>query len=256
MSYCDPLGLRGPKPVNLAALKVSAVQWFYLLRGLRDGHPDLLQKHIWGPWTGGMRQISVGRAERIQFARIIPDGTGRETVRLLFQRLTTYANKTAANEEPQLETPVYQTLQQQTVLPPKWLFGLRLTEHPSFFFPALAPQPQLWQQLTKPRSVKEVQQTANAIYEWLAAAVPGVHGMPGFRSALCDHPAEIFRIRKLWNYPRTDRPTSDDKRLEFFAESLAGLTLGVAPATATKKLSRWTPPNLWLIEFEDQALKT
>ena len=245
------MGSRGPKPVEVTALKVNATQWFYLLLGLRDGHADLLQKHVWGPWTGETAmQICAGRAERIPLVRIIPDERGSETALVLFQRLTTFANKTAVDGEAQFEYPLYQTIEQVTVLPQTWLFGLRPSEHPSLFFPALSPQPHLWRQLKNPRSVKEVQQIGNAIYELLVAAVPGVSTMQEFRSALCDHPAELFRARKLWNYPRTARPTSDDKRLEFFAETLAGLTLGVAPATATKKLSRWSPPRLWLIKFD------
>jgi len=239
------------------ALKVYATQWNYLLLGLRDGHLDLLQQHVWGPWTGeGTKQICAGRAERIQIARIVPDNAGGETARLVFQRLTTYANKTVADQQPQIEYPLYQTLGQDTVLPKKWLFGLKSTESFSLFFPAVSPQPQLWQELKKPRSAKNVQQTVNTVCEWLAAAVPGVRRMPEFHSALCDHPAELFKTRRLWNYPRTDRPKSDDKRIEFFAEALAGLTLGISPATATKKLSRWSPPRVWLVEFDaDRVLK-
>jgi hypothetical protein len=256
-SFSWHVGSRGPKPIEIAALKVNATQWFYLLVGLRDGHPDLLQKHVWGPWTGdtGM-QICAGRAERIPLVRIIPDGKGSETALVLFQRLTTFANKTAVDEQGQFEHPLYQTIEQDTVLSQKWLFGLRPSQHPSLFFPALSPQPHLWRKLKNPRSIKEVHQIGNAIYEWIVAAVPGVSTMREFRSAVCDHAAELFRARKLWNYPRTDRPTSDDKRLEFFAETLAGLMLGVAPATATKKLSHWSPPRLWLIKFDaDQLLK-
>lgn len=244
------MGSRGPKPVDLGLLKLLATQWFYLLLGLRDGHPDLLQKHVWGPWTGeSMEQISVGRAERILLARIIAETSGDETARLVFQRLTTYANKMVGDHEAQMQYPLYQTLTQDTALPKNWLFGLKSASF-SLFFPAVPPQPQLWLRLKKPRSIKEVQQTGSTMYEWLATAAPGVHKMPEFRSALCDYPKELFRARALWNYPRTNRPTSDDKRLEFFAEALAGLMWGISPATATKKLSRWGPPRLWTIRFE------
>jgi len=249
------MGSRGPKPVDLGALKASAVQWFYLLLGLRDGHPDLLQKHVWGPWTGrAEKQFCAGRAERILLARIVPDNTGGEIARLVFQRLTTFANKTGADETPQIEYPLHQTLEQDAGLPQEWLFGLKSNERYSLFFPAVSPQPHLWKELKTPRSVKGVRRTGNDIYGWLAAVVPGVRNMPEFRRTLCDHPAELFRARKLWNYPSTDRPTSDDKRLEFFAETLAGLMLGVAPATATRKLSRWSPPKLWLIKFDADQL--
>ena len=75
--------------------------------------------------------------------------------------------------------------------------------------------------------------------------------MPQFRRALCDHPAELFKARKLWNYPYASRPTSDDKRIEFFAETLAGLMMEISPATATKKLTRWQPPRLWIGEMKE-----
>jgi len=238
-------------------LKVNAVQWFYLLLGLRDGHLDVVQKLEWVPWTGkGQKQVCAGRAVRIQLARIIPDETGRETVALVFERLTTYATRTEADRGPQFEYPIYQVIKQDTDLPPGRRFGLKPTEHPSLFFPAVPSAPVLWKQLKRPRSIKELQHTLNNIDDWLVAAVPGVSTMPQFRRALCDRPAELFWARKLWNYPRTNRPTSDDKRIEFFAEALAGLMLGVAPATATKKLLCWSPPKLWLTKFEgDQARK-
>lgn len=46
----------------------------------------------------------------------------------------------------------------------------------------------------------------------------------------------LFEAKKLWLYPRTHRPKSDDKRIEFFAKA-AGLLHGMAPATALRKLS-------------------
>lgn len=156
---------------------------------------------------------------------------------LVFERLTTYANRTEADRQPQFEYPIYQVIKRNTDLPPSLRFGLKSTEHPALFFPAVAPAPHLWEQLKKPRSIKELQHTLNDIHDWLVAAVAGVSTMPQFRSALCDRPAEIFRARKLWNYPRTSRPTSDDKRIEFFA----------GPYAADIRAGRRRPhPRHWL----------
>ncbi len=227
------------------------MQWSYLLFGLRDGHPNVMQKLTWGPWTGkGQKQICAGRAVRIQLARIIPIEAG-EIVAQVFERLTMYAHRTAGEEKPEVEHPLYQVIEQDISLPPKWLFGLKPTERPVLFFPAVGAQPHLWNGLKNPRSVKDVRQTANEIYRWLTAAVPGVRHMPQFRRVLCDYPAELFKARRLWNYPGTDRPTSDDKRIEFFAETLAGLMMEISPATATKKLTRWKPPKLWIGEMKE-----
>ena len=246
------MGRRGPKSVGLGLLRVRAVQWLYLLIGLRDGHADVLQKLRWGPWTGkSQRQICAGRAVRVQFARIIPDGTGRETVKRVFERLTTYANRAGTDDKPEIEYPIYQVIERDEDLPANGLFGLNPNEHPSLFFPAVGPEPDLWKQLKNPRSTKELKGTLESIYCWLIAAVPGVRNMPEFRRTLCDHTAELSRVRELWNYPAsTDRPTSDDKRIEFFAKALAGLMFGRAPATTTKKLSRWRIPRLWIASFE------
>lgn len=62
-----------------------------------------------------------------------------------------------------------------------------------------------------------------------------------------DWARQILKAKQqLWTYPRTDRPKSDDKRIEFFARSFAAITLGKAPATATGRwLAGWHWPKDW-----------
>lgn len=61
-----------------------------------------------------------------------------------------------------------------------------------------------------------------------------------------DWPRQILEAKRLWTYPRTDRPKSDDKRIEFFARSFAAITLGKSPATATARwLAGWHWPKDW-----------
>ena len=245
------MGLRGPKPVDLPVLKVNAVQWLYLLFGLRDGHPDAWQQLVWGDWTGKPpNQLRAAKSVRIQLVRIIPDGTGREIVAQVFEEITMFGSRTGLDDPGEFKHPIYRQFEKDTDLPLTLRFGLKPTEHPCLFFPALSPVPHLWGQLKTPRSIRQLQQTLNDIYDWLVPVVDDACAVPEFRRALCDYPAELFRIRKLWNYPGSNRPTSDDKRIEFFAEALAGLMLEIAPATATKKLSRWNPPKLWITNFE------
>jgi len=148
----------------------------------------------------------------------------------------------------QFENPICQTIEKDLTLPVKWRFGLGEYERPTLFFPGLPSQPQLWRQLKRPESIKQLQQTGEDIYAWLRASVPGIPSQ--FREALCGSPAKLFKARSLWNFPRTDRPSSDEKRIAFFAGSLAGLMLKLAPATATTKLARWTPPKLWVPDLE------
>jgi hypothetical protein len=230
-------------------LKVHAVQWTYILFGLRDGHRDLLEVMRWGPWHGRTKQVSGGTAKRVVLVRIIPREGGRETAARVFQAVNVLATRTSDDNNPQFENPICQTIEIDLALPPKWRFGLAEYERATLFFPGLPAKPQLWRQLKRPESIKQLQDTGEDIYAWLIASVPGIHSSPQFREALCGHTAELFEVRRLWNFPRTDRPSSDEKRIAFFAESLAGLMVGIAPATATKKLARWTPPKLWLPEI-------
>jgi hypothetical protein len=230
-------------------LKLNAVQWFYILKGLRDGHADLLQAMAWGPWTGrGETQIRAGIAETILIVRITSDQQGHETAVRVLERIKMIARRTG-DQSPYIEHPLCQKIQQDMPLPKKWHFGLSPNQQGLLFFPALSPQPQLWEQLKRSRSVKQMRRATVEIYNWLLTAVPGVQNMPEFRIALCGRAEDLFRARKLWNYPSAGRlrPTSDNKRIEFFAKALAGLMLKVSPATATRKLANWKFPRLWMV---------
>jgi hypothetical protein len=244
------VGLRGPKSVDLATLKLNAVQWTYILFGLRDGHPDLLEMIRWGPWHGKNKQVRGGTAKKVLLVRIIPNDHGEEIAARVFQAANLLATRDTTDINPRFENPICQTIEKDLLLPAKWRFGLRGYQHGTLFFPGLPARPELWQRLKRPQSIKQLQQTGEDIYEWLSMSVPGIHSTPKFRDALCGHAPELFRVRTLWNFPRTDRPSSDEKRIAFFAESLSGLMLGTAPATATRKLARWSPPQLWLSDLE------
>ena len=90
--------------------------------------------------------------------------------------------------------------------------------------------------------MKDTKRAVNTIYRWMcdAADVFNTYRIPEGQEG------GLYRATRLWNYPKDKgRPTSDNKRIEFFAKALAGLMLGISPATATKRLSHWKLPQLW-----------
>jgi hypothetical protein len=56
-----------------------------------------------------------------------------------------------------------------------------------------------------------------------------------YRGTLDAYAKKIWDIKRLWNYPKK----SDDKRIVFFSKTLAGLSFGLAPATAQHRLLGW-----------------
>ncbi len=156
------MGLRGPHPVSIAALKARAVQWAYLLYGLRDGQPCPNEKIAWSGW--------------------------------------------------------------------RWL-----------------PRGRLPNALLKAERESDLKEVAEGIARW----IPPIPGYRDFRNVLKKCGVELGAAKHLWFYPRDSvRPSSDHKRIDFFAKTLAGLMLGVAPATAAKKLSQRKLPKLWITDYD------
>jgi hypothetical protein len=242
------MGLRGPQSADLGALKLYTAQWAYLLLGLRDGHRDLTESEIdWNPWTKDEEgPVRFGDVERIIAVRIVSAGEGKpEKVKQVYERWLAEARKDngkvlvqlnflPGNQMPDTpDTPA-------PSLPPESQFGASGV----LVFPSVSPRPDLWHRLKHPRSVNEVKETVDDIYRWMCDA-GGI--LQGYRIPE-DRIAELYRATRLWNYPgakEKDRRSSENKRIEFFAKSLAGLMLQRSPAWATKKLCRWKIPQLW-----------
>ena len=235
------MGLRGPSPVDASALKLRTAQWAYLLFGLRDGHPDLLQCLQWQSWhQEGETQVRFGVAGRIVAARIISArGENGELVNLVHEQWIAEVTRSGIEGQPESFTPhPARHITKDVALPKSSQFGCSGT----LIFPPISSRPELWEQLKHARSMKDVSQIMNVIYRWMCDAgdVFKNYRIPEGQEA------ELYRATRLWNYPKDkERPTSDDKRIEFFAKALAGLILGISPATATKRLSRWKLPQLW-----------
>jgi hypothetical protein len=206
------MGKRGPKRVAVRDLRLEASKWAHLLFVLRDGQPGLIQKiNTKTPWLrreGGGEEFLV-QISPIVVARIVP------------------AKNAHLKLPAQLRTKDY------------------------LFSRPVMPDSRSWNDLKRARSVQDMQRVAQSVRRWVRRFPSGVRWPDEFpRKVLLQfprvvhaHAADLIKAKRMPHYPRTDRPRSDDKRVEFFAKILAGSTLGIAPATATKRLAHWNYPN-------------
>jgi hypothetical protein len=108
----------------------------------------------------------------------------------------------------------------------------RVWVHPPIF-----PRPDLWEEFKDAQLKQDIQRVAHEIARWMRR-----FAHPRWSRELKKHAADLLEAKKtLWTYPGSARPSSDNKRAEFFGKALAGLVLGVSPATSARKLSHWSP---------------
>jgi hypothetical protein len=112
-----------------------------------------------------------------------------------------------------------------------------LRKHGWVLNPPGPPRAEIWEWLKRARSVVEIRQIARELHERYREI-----SVPQWR-ALHSHAGDLLRAKQLHNYPRSNRPRSDDKRIHFLAKVLAGFMVGFAPTTATKRLARLHLPN-------------
>jgi hypothetical protein len=194
-----------PKLADLERLKSEAARWASFLFTLRDGQSGFIEK------VTGWRRVEgkgfkVRRATGIVVVKIIP-----------------VERKTASK--------FIRTIQ-------------KLKDENWIVFRPTFPDPNAWEQLKRARSAREVQEAAQSIRRWERHFGPIVVWKELPKAIRC-HGIDILKAKMLPNYPKSKRPRSDDKRILFFAKVMAGLTLGIAAATATKRLGCWSWPKDW-----------
>jgi hypothetical protein len=121
--------------------------------------------------------------------------------------------------------------------------------------PPVMPAPKVWEQFKVARSSAELVQALNAMEEHIPEADLGLL-RPLFKAAR-EYAADIFNAKAhLLHYPGSDRPGSDNKRIDFFAKILGGVALGLSPLTSTKRLAWWSPTiSLYSSELSRQRKK-
>jgi hypothetical protein len=221
------MGQPGPKPVDVKELERRAAEWACFFYTLRDGQP------------GHMDHVKVGRTQSVRSAikqGLIsgnPSGELQKT-RIAFNQIL----------EPLVYIPVSEAAR---VLPGGFA---KIKDQDWIIFPPIFPKPQVWIKLKKARTASQIKSAASKIGELNSVFTypekPG-HEYWGLNPAgvLCRYAQGILIAKQLPHYPKTDRPSSDDKRVEFLAKVMAGLMLGLAPITAVKRLASWHWPKDW-----------
>ncbi len=206
------MGRPGPKPVNIWDLQIMAWQWAIFLFALRDGQPGAIYR-VMGPWTKvkWRGKVCGRRPSKVLAARVLPV----EKAKQMPARLRT--------KDWSIRAPIF-------------------------------PKQQAWGKLKQARSVREVQQAVSSLHKWKkqpmlqAGLFPGEHigrfrSVEEFLRALYSYAMDLIQAKRLRSYPKSDRPKSDDKRIQFFAKVLAGLDLGIRPAYTVKLLKGWQYPR-------------
>lgn len=235
------MGSRGPKPVDMNLLQADARAWASLLYTLRDGQSGSMQRVKWGPW----RSTGSARWTRMQ--------SGRGFVELPAN--TSYRPSKPLG--PAIYIPVSNPARD---LPDK------LKAKDWVIFRPVMPSPEIWLQLKAARSIGEIRKASRKMRNWMTREFGPQVGrwLPGappveFADALDLYAEKLLTGKHLPAYAKTDRPSSDDKRVLFISKVLAGARLGLAPITAVKRLSHWHFPRDWaeksLKEYIDWSQK-
>ncbi len=230
------MGLRGPRPMPeekkreaLGLLNGEAQVWANLLFELRKGRDGYCGVIRWGPEE---KREGMGTFHRGQIlgAEQIP----KDDLAILPKGM-----RTRALREYQRKEEGWQ------------------------YIPPISPQPETWEALKKACTVRQGRRVARDFGRWISRSRNGYVIVQGrklklerskvyrnYWRVLHDHAEEILAAKQLWTYPKSD--WADDKRIEFFAKSLAGLMLGLAPATAQRRLTGWRWP---VKDFEETRKK-
>jgi len=99
---------------------------------------------------------------------------------------------------------------------------------------AWPPEPGLWDALIRARTPEAVRRVCKRWEKWLH---PG-SGLRVYPQRLAKHAREFLKIMRNDRYPRSPRPSSDEKRLDFFARGMAGVDVGISPLTAIDRLRK------------------
>jgi hypothetical protein len=221
----------GPKPVDLHSLKSLASMFTRLFLDLRDGR------------EGQIFRLERTATTRAQDGQVMPLKDYRAQGGLDDGQIVDQGGEVVAKIIPvRAPTGVSRKKQARFEAKTRKLLS-EITSDPEFeakriwIDNPIYPRPDLWEQLKRASSAEEMRRVAADIARWMRR-----YAHIRWRHELQDHAADLFRAKHtLWNYPRSERPSSDNRRAEFLGKALAGLILGISPATAMRQLLRWSP---------------
>jgi hypothetical protein len=96
-------------------------------------------------------------------------------------------------------------------------------------------EPRIWGRLLRAETVNQVRSTAYSSRYWLN---PRRRGGRVWLRVLSKQADQFLRAKEDPRYPRSNRPSSEDKKLRYLARALAGISLGVSYRTAVDLLEK------------------
>lgn len=226
----DEMAKPGPTPVKREHLEAEAMQWACFFYTLRDGQPGWRQLVKIGGWKRAKREPTPWGTRAFKL---------RPQEEMRWGKSGPYVRKVQALG-PIIPIPVAAAYMQP--VGPKEGEEWRISE-------PISPRPEVWERLKKGQSVDQVKRAARGIGKLRWAFTSSTKWAQNPAGALSTYATGFLAAKKLKSYPRKSekiRKRSDDKRVVFLAKIMAGLTLGLAPITARKKLSHWSWPKDWV----------
>jgi len=192
-----------------------------------------------GPKPVDVKHLQAEALQWASFLYVVRDGAPGLIEHVKWSRLQLTGSGNLARSGELVEAPILIPVSAASQKLPK-----RMTAEKGWVvFRPVMPKPAIWEQLKKARTVPQIKGVARGIGRLQACFVSSTPWAQNPAGAFRHCAEGILAAKRLPNYPRTNRPRSDDKRVEFLAKTMAGLTLGLAPITALKRLSHWRWPK-------------
>ncbi len=249
--------LRGrPMLANVEELLYYEHVWTQTFQGLRDGSSET-QEDVPGGY-GATMLIRSTRPEQERLQVFKPGKKLREfrADKILFRIFGDEPREFWAHE-----IPAKRQEWQDRVRKEEQEFNALETgqEKASVRYPKIPGEPHLWEALKRARSAAEVRRICSRSKHWLKWERQGKwkdstgRERHWYRQSPCacpkalhDHAGEFCRALRDDRYPgggKQNRPSSDNKRIEYLARVMAGLSLlrPISPATADDLLRKMKP---------------
>lgn len=203
----------GPKPADLNELLFYERAWTNVFRGLRDGSPETEEEILGGRGVAiFVKQSSQDREKLFVFR------SGEKPLKRSTNKALSASQEWRAivrKEEKEFE---------------KLETGQKVARVRHRAIPG---EPRLWEALKRAHNAAELRRICRRSKHWLkwewSGEIEGRHWYQRAPSAcpkaLYDHAQEFCQAKRDERYPASDRPSSDDKRIEYLARVMAGLSL-------------------------------
>ena len=103
--------------------------------------------------------------------------------------------------------------------------------------PGHPPEPDIWVRLKRATTAQQVRRVCSQSRHWLNPKRSELGRI------LYKHAEQLLEAKTDPAYPRSERGSSEDKRIQFLARAMAGISLGMSPATGVDLLRKAKVPS-------------